>query len=287
MKTAVITGASSGIGLAASVALAQKGFAIIGVGHRQTNCDQAKGQIEAASGGVPVWFLCGDLMQLRETERISKEIAGILKRENGDRLEVLINNAGCVRSWYTTTEEGYEQQFALNHLAAFALTYRLLSQLKRAEGRVIMTGSESHKHIRMHWNDVMLTRGYHPLRAYKQSKLANILFAKGLNDRYGGDGITAYAVDPGLVCTDIGCKSTGGLVNWVWNKRKQHGVQPEVPARTYAFLSEEKRTPKELYYHLCRPNSYSREVTSENAKRLFQLSEKLCGISYPVWIDAE
>lgn len=285
MKTAVITGASSGIGLATSLELTQNGYSVIGVGHDPARCAEAKAKIEAVANGGTVTFLCGDLMQQREVERIAQEIAEILKRDSNDQLDVLINNAGCVRSWYTTTEEGYEQQFALNHLAAFLLTYHLLPQLRRAQGRVIMTGSESHKHMRMHWHDVMLTRGYNPLAAYKQSKLSNILFAKGLNDRYGGDGITAYVVDPGLVCTDIGCKSTGGLVNWVWSMRKRHGVQPEIPAKTYTFLCITKPKPKELYYHLCKPNTYSCQVTSENAKKLFQLSEQLCAIQYPVWIN--
>ena len=223
-------------------------------------------------------------MQQREVERVASQIIQLLQDRNENRLDVLINNAGCVRSWYTTTEEGFEQQFALNHLASFLLTYRLLSQLKRAQGRVIFTGSESHKHMRMHWNDLMLTRGYNPLTAYKQSKLANILFAKGLNERYLGDGITSYVVDPGLVCTDIGCKNTGGLVDWVWSRRKKHGVPPEVPAKTYAYLCETNPAPRELYYHLCKPNNYSCQVTHENAEKLFALSEKLCGIQYPSWI---
>ena len=284
MKTAVITGASSGIGLAAAAELAQIGYRIIGIGHDKTRCEAAKAQLLARAPESNVTFLCGDLLHQREVERIAGETQSILQAEHENMLDVLINNAGCVRSWYTTTEEGYEQQFALNHLAAFLLTFRLLPQLKRADGKVIMTGSESHKHMRMHWNDPMLTRGYNPLMAYKQSKLANILFARGLNERYHGDGITAYVVDPGLVCTDIGCKNTGGLVDWIWSKRKKYGVQPEVPAKTYAYLCETKPSPRELYYHLCKPNSYSKQVTRENANRLFALSETLCGIAYPAWI---
>ena len=287
MKTAVITGASSGIGLAAAAELAQNGYRIIGIGHDKARREAAKEQIAARVPAANIVFLCGDLLHQREVERIADEIIEILAAENDNRLEVLINNAGCVRSWYTTTEEGYEQQFALNHLAAFLLTFRLLPQLKRAQGRVIMTGSESHKHMRMHWNDLMLTRGYNPLAAYKQSKLANILFARGLNERYRGDGITAYVVDPGLVCTEIGCKNTGGLVDWIWNMRKKHGVQPEVPAKTYAYLCETNPAPAELYYHACKPNSYSRQVTRENANRLFAASEKLCGIAYPAWIPEQ
>lgn len=284
MKTAVITGASSGIGRATLAELTKKGYRVIGIGRDKARCEQTKQEILAQSPDANITFLCADLMQQREVERVAKEIREILVSENEDRLDVLINNAGGVRSWYTTTEEGYEQQFALNHLASFLLTYRLLQPLRRAQGRVIMTGSESHKHMRMHWNDVMLTRGYNPLTAYKQSKLANILFAKGLNERYLGDGITSYVVDPGLVCTEIGCKNTGGLVDWIWNLRKKHGVAPEVPAQTYVYLCETKPAPRELYYYLCKPNTYSAQVTRENANKLFALSEQLCGIEYPSWI---
>lgn len=284
MKTAVITGASSGIGFAASAELAQKGYYIIGIGRDRARCEAASTQIQALVPNSKVHFIVGDLMQQQEVLRIAKEVQEILANENENRLEVLINNAGCVRSWYTTTAEGYEQQFALNHLAGFLLTYHLLPQLKRADGKVIMTGSESHKNMRMHWNDVMLTRGYNPLTAYKQSKLSNILFAKGLNDRYLGDGIRSYVVDPGLVCTDIGNKCTGGVVDWVWKLRKKHGVNPKVPARTFSYLCETRPSPRELYYYLSKPNHYSRQVTTKNANKLFALSEQLCDVKYPVWI---
>lgn len=96
-----------------------------------------------------------------------------------------------------------------------------------------MTGSQSHRGARVHWNDVMLRHRYDPLTAYKQSKLCNLLFAKGLNDRYAALGIHAYVVDPGLVHTDIGDKA-GGIAGLVWRFRKTHGAAPEIPAQTYA-----------------------------------------------------
>jgi NAD(P)-dependent dehydrogenase (short-subunit alcohol dehydrogenase family) len=126
----------------------------------------------------------------------------------------------------------------------------------------------------------MLRRGYNPLTAYKQSKLCNILFAKGLNDRYPATGPRAYVVDPGLVNTDIGNKKTGGLVNFIWTFRKRRGVAPSVPAKTYAYLCGQKEYPQGLYYYLCRENTYGKHVTSKNADRLFKLSERLCGIRY-------
>ena len=103
---------------------------------------------------------------------------------------------------------------------------RLLPFLQKAGGRVLITGSNSHKGIRVHWDDVMLRRGYNPLTAYKQSKLCNLLFAKALNDRYPAYGIRAYVVDPGLVNTSIGNKKTGTLVNWFWSLHKRHGDPP-------------------------------------------------------------
>lgn len=284
MKTALVTGASSGIGLAAAAALAQAGYRVIGIGRDSARCEQAKAYIAAAAPGANAVFLCADLMQQSEVGRVAGEAARLLDSENAGRLEVLINNTGCVRSWHTTTQEGYEQQFALNHLAGFLLTYLLLPQLGRADGRVIMTGSESHKRMRMRWDDVMFSRRYNPLTAYKQSKLANILFARGLNDRYLGEGLRAYVVDPGLVCTEIGCKDTGGLVNWVWSRRKRLGQDPAIPAKTYLYLSETQPAPESLYYRLCRPNQYSGQVTRENADRLFALSERLCAVAYPARI---
>jgi len=276
MKTVIITGATSGIGLAAAREFAGKGYRVVGVGHSEKNCEKAKNNILSAYPEAEIVFFSGELMQQREVLRVAEELVKYINENCGGELFALVNNVGGVRSLYTTTEEGYEQQFALNHLAAFLLTSKLLPFIERAHGRIIMTGSNSHKGIKVHWDDPMLKKGYNPLTAYKQAKLCNILFAKGLCDR----GLCAYTVDPGLVNTDIGNKQTGSLVNLIWTLRKKHGVPPEIPAETYVFLCEQETEPDGLYYYLCRKRKFSGEVTSENADRLFELSEKLCGIEY-------
>ena len=143
-----------------------------------------------------------------------------------------------------------------------------------------MTGSASHNRMKIRWDDLMFKTRYHPLLAYKQSKLCNMLFAKALNERYCESGIRAYVVDPGLVATDIGNKQTGSLVARIWSMRKAHGVSPKIPAVTYAMLCDQTPAPDGLYYHLCREKPYSREVNGENAQRLFAVSEKLCGIQF-------
>ena len=282
MKTVIITGATSGIGLETARLLANRGYRVLGVGHSEKNCIRAEQELLTENSSAQISFYSADLMQQREVLRVAADLSTELDRNNGD-LYALINNAGAVRSWYTTTEEGYEQQFALNHLAGFLLTAKLLPYLQKGQGRVIMTGSGSHKGIKIRWDDVMLRRGYNPLTAYKQSKLCNILFAKGLNDR--NLGINAYTVDPGLVKTDIGNKQTGGLVNLVWALRKRSGVSPEIPAKTYLYLCEQDPAPTGLYFHhnpsKCPPICelpYSKQVTSENASRLFALSEQLCAV---------
>jgi len=284
MKTVIITGATSGIGLETARLLANRGYRVLGVGHSENNCIRAEQQLFTENPSAQIAFYSADLMQQRQVLRVAEELSAELDRSGGEFF-ALINNAGAVRSWYTTTEEGYEQQFALNHLAGFLLTAKLLPYLQKANGRVIMTGSDSHKGIKIHWDDVMLRRRYHPLTAYKQSKLCNILFAKGLNDR--NLGIRAYTVDPGLVKTDIGNKRTGGLVNLIWSLRKRSGVSPEIPAKTYLYLCEQDPAPTGLYYYQhptqrppFREIPYSEQVTSENVARLFTLSEQLCGIEF-------
>ena len=244
MKTVVITGATSGIGLAAAKALAYRGYRIIGVGRAQARCDAARQQLAAETGNADITYVCGDLSRQADVNRIADEIAAILNEHGEERLHALINNAGGVRSWYETTPEGYELQFALNHLAGFLLTHRLMPHLQAADGRVIMTGSGSHRYMKMRWDDIMFQKRYSCLMAYKQSKLCNMLFAAELNRRYADSGICAYVVDPGLVRTDIGRKQTGGIVSRFWAVRSRRGTAPDVPAETYAYLCDAQPAPE-------------------------------------------
>jgi NAD(P)-dependent dehydrogenase (short-subunit alcohol dehydrogenase family) len=276
MKTVVITGATAGIGFAAAKAIAAQGMRVIGVGRAPEKCDKAKAALLDAMPDAKVDYVCGDLSKQSDVHAVAD---AIIEQLNGEGLWALVNNAGGVRNWYTTTADGYELQFALNHLAGFLLTHRLWPYLKAAGGRVMMTGSNSHKMMRMHWSDVMYKRHYSCLMAYKQSKLCNMLFAAELN-RWQST-VTAYVVDPGLVNTDIGGKDTGGIIGAFWNLRRKGGVEPEVPAQTYAYLCSRQPAPAELYFHDCRPAKYSKRADdAADAKRLFELSEKLCGVRF-------
>ena len=277
MKTAIITGATSGIGLAVAEKLCAKGMRVIGIGRAAARCEAACAKVRSAVPDADIRCLVADLAQQSAVNAMVDEAVALIEAECGGKLDALILNAGGVRNWYTTTEEGFELQFALNHLSGFLLTARLLPYLQAAHGRVILTGSKSHKHMRVHWKDVMYKKRYSCLMAYKQSKLCNLLFAAELNRRYA-PGIRAYVVDPGLVNTEIGLKQTNGIVAWFWARRGRHGVSPDVPARTHAMLAGADEPPQGLYYYDCREAKCSRHALSEaDAKRLFELSDKLCG----------
>jgi NAD(P)-dependent dehydrogenase (short-subunit alcohol dehydrogenase family) len=282
-KTIVVTGATSGIGLATATQLASRGAFIIGVGRSQSRCLQAEKTIRNACSEAKVEFLVADLSslnQIRElAEGIRREAAG---KRNG-YIDVLINNAGTVSSWYVSTAEGFELQFAVNHLAPFLLTHELMPLLKAAPfGRVITVSSGSHYHTRIHWKDILLRRHYNCLLAYKQSKLANILFSCELNRRLGsGASVHAYAVDPGLVNTEIGLKGTAGITRWVWMKRSNRGVQPSDAAVSVAFLAADPSVQgrQDVYWKECRPLRPSHYSQREDiAGRLWELSEGMCGI---------
>lgn len=274
MKTIIVTGATSGIGYCVCRRMLRHNFRVIGIGRDKQRCDEAKRRLFDEFPDAKVEYFCADLMHMSGQKKVCDDIIEYL---DGERIFALVNNAGCVRSWYSTTEEGYEQQFALNHLAGFYITYRLLGHLDEV-GRIIFSGSNSHKMTKIRWKDIMLTRRYNSLFAYKQSKLCNMLFAYELKRRYEKRGIRVYVVDPGLVNTDIGNKQTGWLVNLVWSLRKRKGVSPEVAADTYEYLC--LGDPEGFYFYDCLEAKYSRQVNAQNAARLFELSETLCGIKY-------
>jgi len=254
-------------------------------GGRDGDAVLAKGSAEGglsfscrADGGAgPPFFLDEPVEDL-----VSRFRRHVLAEEAGG-LDTLINNAGCVSAWYMTSEAGYEMQFAVNHLAPFLLTAELLPLLAQAPvGRVVTVSSNSHRRTEMHWPDVMYRRGYNTLWAYKQSKLANVLFTLELNRRLGQDApVRAYAVDPGLVNTAIGEKGTPGLVQAFWKARRRGGTPPDLPAATIAFLmlNPSLHAADGLYWKNCSPKKPGRSALDKAAAlRLWEYSKTLCGI---------
>ncbi len=279
MKTIVITGATSGIGFAVARDFAKMGWAVFGVGRNGETCAAASQALLALHPGAAIRFFPCDLSKQAEVVRLGDTLRSVLDADCAGKLDALVNNAGCVRSYYTTTEDGYETVFAVNHLAAFLLTRQLMPALIAAHGRVLVTSSQSHRGVKIRWNDVMLTGGYRPLFAYQQSKLCNLLFALECNRRFAAQSVRCYGVDPGLVNTGIGEKNTSGVVRLFWRLHRKSGTAAETAAKTYAYLVTAD-SPEALYYGQSQPRRYSAQVNEQNAARLWALSETLCGDTF-------
>lgn len=276
-KIIVITGATSGIGLAAARALCAQGHHVTGIGRSVERCAQAEAAIRAEIPGAKICYRLADLSALNQVRAL-----GAALRAELPRLDVLVNNAGTVTSKYTASQDGYEMQFAVNHLAPFLLTRELLPCLRAAaqerEARVVTVSSQSHRAGRIHWDDVMLRKSYNPLTAYEQSKVANVLFSIEFNRRCSADGLRAYAADPGLVNTEIGMKGTQGIVRWFWSLRRRGGQSPEKGAATAVHLASQslEGQHEQVYWVDCHPRAPSAYAQrADEAARLWQLSEQL------------
>ena len=199
---ALITGASSGIGLAAAKALAAQGWDIIATGRNPERCATAETAIRTASSGGKVTMIVADIALLAEARRLANEVQQLT-----DHLNLLANNAGGMAKEKVITSEGLEQNFAVNHLGHFVLTRELLPLLYKtaaASGvgsvRVINTASDASEMIPgFNLEDMQNLQDWNYGMAYCTGKLANLLFTKALGKRVEKDGIAVHAFHPGIV----------------------------------------------------------------------------------------
>lgn len=282
-KTYIVTGATSGIGYATAEALVKNGASVIGVGRSPERCRQAEQRLRSLNPDVRVDYLLANLSVQSEVNHLADEIYKLLDSQGRSALDGLVNDAGTFTYWFTLTPDGVEMQWAVNHLAAFLLTRRLLPLLQEAPtARVVTVSSGSHFNGRINWKDPQLRRGYNGLRAYENTKLANVLFTLELNRRLGaGSPVRAFAADPGLVNTDIAMKGTPAVVAWFWKLRRSGGTPPDVPARGIVYLLTEPsiQDSTEFYWKNSQPKHPAhRALETETAAHLWAYSEQLCGL---------
>lgn len=275
-KTFVITGATSGIGLAAAEQLAQGGARLIGVGRSPGRCRECEQRLSTVYPQAAVRYLPADLSGQREIGQLAEQIAASLPALDG-----LLNNAGTFTYWLSLTPDGVETQWAVNHLAPFLLTNLLLPLLQRAPAaRVVTVSSDSHATGRLDWDDPQMRRHYNGLLAYGNTKLANILFTLALNRRLGeGARVRAFAADPGLVKTDIGLKGTPAIANLVWKLRRAGGISAEqAAAGIVALLCDPAlQTAPQIYWKHAQPKTpAARALDPLAAERLWDLSARMC-----------
>lgn len=289
-KSAVITGATSGIGFETAKVLAQRGAQVWLACRDLVKARLAAERIEAQGSALPVQVVQLDLASLQSVRECAQEL-----RRQLPGLDILINNAGVMVPPYALTKEGFELQFGTNHLGHFALTGHLLELLVNTRSaRVVTVSSGAHHFGTMNFDDLQSQRHYRAGRAYAQSKLANLLFTYELQRRLQGRGFTtlALAAHPGWARTELQRHvKSHPFIRWffhaierVFSQDARMGSLPTLRAATEPGVN-----PGEFYG----PNGFLQgrgapvPVKSNAASRnrawqqqLWQISQELTGVSY-------
>jgi NAD(P)-dependent dehydrogenase (short-subunit alcohol dehydrogenase family) len=271
----VVTGATSGIGRAVATALGRLGAQLVLVAR-----DRDRGEATAAglvaAGAPPPRLEIADLASMTQVRALADRLGAL------ERIDVLVNNAGLLAGQRRVTADGFEEVFAVNHLAPFLLTSLLLGTLTAAApARVITVTSGAHAAARLDLDDLQMEREWDPWRAYASSKLANILFTRELARRLAGTGVTANCAHPGMVRTRFGREARLPMRAAVTLARP-FMLSPERGASTIVYLatSPEVASATGGYYvrrQQREPSPAARDDTT--AQRLWQLSAELTGLT--------
>jgi len=294
-KTVLITGANSGLGYEAALALSGKGAHVLLACRDQEKGRAAAAQIRAAHPRASIELVPLDLASLADVRRCAAAVGAAHAR-----LDVLMNNAGVMALPYRRTADGFEMQIGTNHLGHFALTGLLLERLLAAPGaRIVTLSSGFHRLGRIRFDDLSWERGYKRWPAYGQSKLANLLFTYELQRRLAasGAGAISVAAHPGYAATNLqaaGPRMDGsrlmerltGVGNTLFSQSAAMGALPQL----YAALAPDVQGGEyygpdgigELWGHPRRVTSNPASCDADAARRLWELSERLTAVRYPL-----
>lgn len=291
-RRAIVTGANSGLGFETALALAAHGAAVTMAVRDLAKGDAAAQQIRARAPESSVEVRRLDLAELASID----EFAWLWRESHPDGLDLLINNAGIMAIPRRETADGFEMQLGTNHLGHFALTGRLLEAI-RPDGRVVTVSSQAHRMGRMDFDDLMGERKYGEWRAYGQSKLANLLFMRGLAERLerAGSTVASVAAHPGYASTHLQAvapemKGRGWQVrvmdgvNKVLAQSAAMGALPTLYAATYpAIRSGDYVGPDGFGEQRGHPKLVGMTASARDdavANRLWTVSEDLTGVRY-------
>ncbi|MFI5318352.1 MAG: SDR family oxidoreductase [Myxococcota bacterium] len=277
-KTAVITGATSGIGRATALELARRGARLLLVGRNEQRSRETLEAIRAAAPKCDVELIRGDFATQAEVRRVGEELAKRI-----DSLDLLINNHGVTMMRRELTPDGFETTLAINHLGYFHLTGVLLPKLQRTPGaRIVSVASEAHRFGALDLDDLHSEK-FSAMRVYGKSKSANIHFTRELARRYGSPQLTINCVHPGGVATNLGAGQGPWLdrlhkLVMLFMKTPEQGAQTSI----YAATSAEAAGKNGAYYSDCKPKEPAAHCRDQaTARALWDVSEKLTGFAYP------
>ena len=290
-RTAVVTGANSGLGLETARELARHGADVVLACRDTAKGERAVQDIRASAPDARLEVAALDLASLDSV----KAFATTLSERNGG-IDLLINNAGVMASPHRRTSDGFELQFGTNVLGHFALTAQLLEQLQgRPDARVVTLSSNGHKLGRIKFDDLQSERRYNRWVAYNQSKLADLMLALELDRRLraAGSAVKSVAAHPGYSATNLQSAAapaidrwTMALTNMLVAQDARMGALPTLYAATQPSLEGGVYVGPdgigELRGHprVVTPSRAARDP--EAAARLWEAAEQLTGVPFPV-----
>jgi NAD(P)-dependent dehydrogenase (short-subunit alcohol dehydrogenase family) len=277
-KTILITGGSSGIGMATAEALAAKGAEIIIAARSEEKLKEAIAQIESKTGNKNIKYYVADFSSQKSIRSLAEQV-----KKDYPKIDVLINNAGGVFPAFKLNEDGLEMTIATNHFAYFLLTNLLLDLIRKSDyARIVNVASGSHYNGKIDFESFTKDKGYFILKAYAQSKLANVLFTAYLAEKLKDTQVTVNCLHPGFVNTEIGTKGTQWYSKIFWSlSSKVAGISAADGAKTSVFLasSDQIKGISGKYFDKCKekePAPLAKD--KELQKELWRVSEQLCPI---------
>ena len=271
-KICLITGATDGIGKQTALELARKGFILGLVGRNSEKGTQVVSEIISKTGNESIQFHQADLSSISEMRRLATEI-----QNTYESLDVLLNNAGAYFNNFSTTVDGFESTFALNHISYFYLTELLLEMVKNVTpGRIINVASAAHRNSKLDFDNIQGIDDYKGWPAYGRSKLMNIMFSYECHRRFSDSGVTFNCLHPGFVNSSFGNNNVGfarGSLNFA---KSLFAIPVIKGALTSIYLasSEEVEGVSGEYFDKCKPIKSSKVSYSKNDQnQLWEISE--------------
>jgi len=271
MKTAVVTGGNSGIGFETARELARRGWRVIITGQ-----DAAKLRAAAEAIGPAASAQVADFASFAEVRGLGAAL------NSEPRIDVLVNNVGVALSRQRQSRDGNDMMLQVNHLSSFLLTSLLLDKLKAsAPARIVNVSSRMHRNARdFGFDDFQFARSYGVAKAYSRTKLYNVLFTRELARRLAGSGVTANALHPGMIRTDIGKDGDlRGIAGFLWPLLQRLSGRPIGEASrmpVYLATAPELEGVTGKYFTTGRaaePSALAQDDAA--AKRLWEMSERL------------
>lgn len=267
-KICAITGASSGIGTEAALELAGRGASVVMICRNRPLAEKVRAKIIRETDNANIELLIGDLSSQGDIRRIAAEY-----RARFPRLHVLINNAAIMLARRMVTEDGFEMQFAVNHLGYFLLTDLLLDIMRESvPARIVNVSSGMHITAELDFDNLQGEKKYKGMKQYAATKLLNVLFTYELARRLEGTGITVNALSPGFTSTDLGWdfSSLFGAAMKLFGKNVKKGTR----IVTYLATSSEVEGMTGKYFcnngeRKSSPLSYDEDL----AAKIWRLSE--------------